>query len=99
MVFILDSALGFGNLTTDFAAGLAPIQADNTVYRAPYTAADLDEETARSIALAIAEIETARREAEYDAIVEEENRRAYDRLMDELAEQAEMDARLMAWCD
>jgi uncharacterized protein (DUF885 family) len=98
MTFILDSALGFGNLTTSFGAGIAPAQINNTVPRHHATAADLEAESARTVALAMAEEEAARREAEYDRIVEEENRAAYDRFMDELAEERELEARACLVC-
>jgi hypothetical protein len=80
-----------------FGAGLFP-QVDNTVARHVVSAADLDEVTAWSIAREIAEIETARRELEYDRIVEEENRAAYDRFMDELADERDAEARVCLVC-
>jgi hypothetical protein len=78
---------------------IAPLrQIDNTTPRHSATAADIDAESARTVALAMAEEEAARREAEYDRIVEEENRAAYDRFMDELAEERELEARASLVC-
>jgi hypothetical protein len=87
MVILFDS-LSAVNSTPAFAAGLAPIQADNTLPTMPYSSADLAEWTARSIA------ETIRRETEsyYDRIRQADMDAEFDRWAEEAEAAALYDA-------
>jgi hypothetical protein len=91
---IFDSALAdvnFSATIASFGLGLlpapAPVQKDNVTPRHVVSAADLDEQTAYSIAQTIREEMIS---GIMDRIVEAD----HDEVLERLAEQAEMDARL-----